>query len=356
MLENELRPAKERAATWFIAAVMVAALLWFAGQAGWFSPQEQETIPAAVSLDTGKNISMRRGLALPVLPIEELRNRVNAAACVQLHANGVNWILIRLPLWIPSPRRLEYDGFDFIRVQDIVRQARAAGLGVSLSPVYWDGSTMHDQPPVKITSSFLQQYRDMLLDIAAIARECGADALLLDGLFGNPAVSATDWLQLLEDIRGVFSGALEARLGRGHTPMMYIRQLDGGILSAPDRQNAPGAAVNDTLFAAYRNEAGSETKLFFAMRDVDTYAADGMPWIPVLSRPGNSLARAATMLYLPFILPDTSDGFFLSGSEVFEQLSDTEAEGSPLARRLRALRQMVISNALERRAREHTLR
>lgn len=356
MLENELRPARERVATWFIAAVMVAALLWFAGQAGWFVPREQATIPSVTVHQPGKNISMRRGLALPVMPIAELRDRVDATTCAQLHANGVNWILIRLPLWIPSPRRLEYDAFDFARVQDIIIQARAAGLGVSLSPVYWDGSAMHDQPPVRITSSFLHQYRDMLLKIAAMAREYGADALLLDGLFGNPGVSVSDWLQLLGDIRGVFPGALEARLEDGNTPLMYIRQLDGGLLSALDRQDTPEAVVNDSLIAAYRSEAGSETKLFLVMPDVDVYAADGLPWIPVLSRTGNSLAGAAALLHLPFILPDTCDGFFLFGSEVFEQLSASSAEVPPLARRLRALRQMVISNALERRAREQILR
>jgi hypothetical protein len=355
MMENEIRPARERAATWFIAAVMIAALIWFLGQADWFAARDTEAIPATVASRAGDNITMRRGLVLPVLRIAELRDRMDASTCMHLHEQGVNWIVIRLPMWIPSPRRLEYDNIDFRHVQDIIHTARAAGLAVSLAPVYWDGDSLHDRPPVRAGSGFLRQYRGMLLEIAAAAAAGKADALLLDGLFGNPGVSASDWLQLLADLRSVFPGLIEARIGEGYTPSIYLRQLDGALLPVFEGARRMNQVSIDSLLAANRHEAGENTKLLLTMRDPDGYAANGMPWNPQLSYQGDAVAEAEALLQLPYILPDASDGFFLYGAAVFDQLTATPTVPYPLSKRLRELRRQAISEALQRRAREHTL-
>lgn len=341
---------RERRTAYFIIAVMVLALLWFAGQAGWFSAGSDERADVAPPPSPAKQIDQRRGLCLPVGRLADLRDRLDASAAGKLHENGVNWLMLRLPVWTPTPRRFEYNSFELEHLSEIVETAHAAGMGVTLAPVYWDGSALSTIPPVPVNATLFGYYRDMLLDLAGVAAESGADALQLDGLFGSTAVSAVEWTDLLGELRARFSGAIEGRIDEGHTPAMYLTQLDAAAL-APADTTAPD--ISGDLFAALREKHVNKA-LLLIMPDPDRYHSNGMAWDPICT-PRSDDDLALEFLSLPALIEGESSGFFLCGADAFEILSHSVDADAPLARRLRAIRDASVRKALEDGRREHSI-
>lgn len=350
MHESMKSPPRERRTAYFLVAVMVLALLWFAGQAGWFSAVLEEGPSAAAPPSPAQQISQRRGLILPLMELAAIGERLDAKSAAALKDNGINWLMVRVPVWTPSPRRFEYNGFDLDHLSGIVASAHAAGMGVTLAPVYWDGSAVHGTPPVPVNAPLFGLYRDMLLDLATVAAESGADALLLDGLFGNTAVSAAEWVDLLAELRAEYSGRIEGRFDKGHNPVIYIDQLDGACmeLSGGD-STGTGYNILDALLVAYPDKGVTAL-----MPDSDRYVSDGSPWQPVLDA-NSPAANAMDFLSTPFLSADICDGFFLSGDAVFRMLGIDQASDIPLARRLRVLRDANLKKLLEKGRREQRI-
>lgn len=341
---------RERRTVYFLLAVMVLALLWFAGTAGWFPGAEVERPRETPPPSPAQQISQRRGLMLPIMGTAALVARLDANAAATLNDNGINWLMVGVPVWTPSPRRFEYNSFDLDHLTGIVATAHAAGMGVTLAPVYWDGNLVRAIPSVPVNATLFGRYRDMLLDLASVAEESGADALLLDGLFGNTAVSASEWVDLLGEVRGEFPGRIEGRFDNGHIPPVYIDQLDGACMDVSDGDStSTGYNMLDALLVAY--PAKGVTAL---MPEPDRYIADGSPWTPTLASkqdPGNPL----DFLSLPFLSADQCNGFFLSGDKTFRMLAAEPEQDIPLVRRLHALRDENLKILLEKGRREQTI-
>lgn len=349
MHESLNAPPRERRVAYVLVTVMVLALLWFAGQAGWFSTAVEES-PSAAAPSPAQQISQRRGLILPLMELAAIGERLDAKSAAALNENGINWLMLRVPAWTPSPRRFEYNGFDLDHFSGIVATAHAAGMGVTLAPVYWDGRTVHGTPPVPVDATLFGHYRDMLLDLAKVAAESGADALLLDGLFGNTAVSAAEWVDLLAELRAEYSGRIEGRFDKGHNPVIYIDQLDGACLELSGGDSTgTGYDMLDALLVAYPDKGVTAL-----MPESDRYVSDGAPWQPALD------AKAGTVnpehyLSTAFLSSPKCEGFFLSGDDAFRMLADDPGQDIPLARKLHALRDANLKKLLEKGRREQTI-
>lgn len=287
---------------------------------------------------------------LPVQPLSALRERLDAASASALNENGINWLMVRLPVWTPSPRRFEYSSFEFENLAGIVETAQAAGMGVTLAPVYWDGAALHSTPTVPVNTTLFGHYRDLLLRLADVAVESRADALLLDGLFGSPAVSASEWVDLLAELRTKYSGRIEGRFDKGHIPVIYIDQLDGACmeLSGADSTDT-GYDMFDALIVAY-----PEKGVTALMPESNRYSSAGMPWQPALDAKA-STANPVDYLSTPFLSSAKCDGFFLSGDRAFRMLAAGQEQDIPLARKLRAMREENLRKLLEKGRREQTI-
>lgn len=341
---------RERRTAYFIVAVMVFALLWFAGQAGWLGDWTDDEVTEAPQASPTEDITFLRGLVLPLMPLQELTVLLDGASASNLRSNGINWIMVRVPVWTPSPRRFEYDGLDLARLSGIVETAHAARLGVTLAPVYWDGSALSTLPPVPVSATLFGQYRGMLNDFAETATESGADALLLDGLFGSTDVSAAEWVEVIEEMRTRFPGRIEVRTDKGHTGSLYLNQLDAAHLTATgDTAVHP---VPDVLAAAL--SAFPDKGLRFHMPDPDVYAAASMPWQPVLTHTGE-IAPSLEYLSSPLLSLEYCRGFFIGGRAAFDLLTTSPDSNIPLARALRAMAEARLRDMLERRRKVQTI-
>lgn len=350
MHESLNAPPRERRVAYVLVAVMVLALLWFAGQAGWFSAAVEESPSAAAPPSPAQQISQRRGLILPLMELAAIGERLDAKSAAALNDNGINWLMVRVPVWTPSPRRFEYNGFDLDHFSGIVASAHAAGMGVTLAPVYWDGSAVSGTPPVPVNAPLFGLYRDMLLELASVAAESGADALLLDGLFGNTAVSAAEWVDLLAELRAEYSGRIEGRFDNGHNPVIYIDQLDGACLELSGSDSTgTGYDMLDALLIAYPDKGVTAL-----MPDSDRYLSDGAPWQPALDAKAGT-ANPENYLSTAFLSSPKCNGFFLSGDRTFRMLSADPEQDIPLVRRLHALRDANLKKLLEKGRREQTI-
>ena len=327
--------SRERRTAWFIAAVMVAALLYFASQGGIIQDimTTSEAPPEEYADLSGIT---RRAVELPLdFPAYE-QTRIDRTAA-ELRSNAVNWVVLRVSLWVPTPRGIEYSSFDLRETEEAVRRLKTAGLGVTLAPVYWDGSALRSMPPFAPQRSFFRGYRVMLLDMASAASTSGADALLLDGLFGFGGISAGSWLQLLTDIRGRFGGSLEARMDSGQTAALYLRHLDGAHIS-PDSAHV----------ARLRQEESDDAHLFLLMHADDRYESSVEAWEPLLVEEDDVLQYAMQLISREEDGAGTA-GFTLAGVQSYRQLLQ---EDSPLARAMRGRRQRGLIRELNRRQQE----
>lgn len=350
MHESQSPPPRERRTAWFLVAVMVFAFLWFAGQAGWFSNVVEENPSTAAPPSPARQITQRRGLMLPLLELATLSERLDKKSAASLNDNGINWLMVRMPVWTPTPRRFEYNGFDLDHFTDIVATAHAAGMGVTLAPVYWDGIAVHGIPPVSLGAPLFGQYRDMLLDLASVAAESGADALLLDGLFGNTAVSAGEWVDLLAELRAVYSGRIEGSFEKGHIPAIYIDPLDGACLELSGSDStSTGVNMFDALIVAYPDKGVTAL-----MPESDRYSADGTPWQPAPDANAGT-ANLEQFLSTAFLSSPKCDGFFLSGERTFRILTADPEQDHPIIRRLHTLRDENLKRLLGKGRREQTI-
>ncbi|GEM_PF-1479546 len=334
-MQNDLRSRnRERRTAWFIAAVMVAALLYFASQGGILRDLlSTEEAPPEEYAD--RSAITRRAVELPLdFPGYE-RARISSATTV-LRANAVNWVVLRVPLWIPSPRGIEYSSFDLRRIEQAVRQLKDAGFGVSIAPVYWDGDSLRAAPSFLPPRAFFRGYRVMLLDMAAAAASASADALLLDGLFGFGSVTAGSWLQLLTDIRGRFPGSIEARMDSGFTPQLYLRHIDGAHLSSD--------LGRVTTLRKERDDA----RIYLQLPSKDEYASSVEAWQPVLVTADDVLQAAIQLISQEEDRAET-EGFTLTGMQAYRQLLRKD---SPLARAMSNRRQRGLIRELKSRQQE----
>ena len=187
--------------------------------------------------------------------------------------------------------------------------------------------------------SFFSTYRDLSEDIAAFATDCGADALLLDGVFGDPSVSVSEWLDLLALLRSTFPGMIEARMDEGLTPPMYLVHIDGAYIA------------NDTVrFSTLTSSLPAHKKdvpMYFTMADPDRYASAGEPWKPVLSTsPDRRDAILALLSSSNGAHPPR--GIVLSGKAITDALLSDNEPGNDITSALRSIRQRRLVEDLER--------
>jgi hypothetical protein len=259
---------RERRTAWFIAAVMLAATIYMVSQGGLLNGLiDFDTEEAPVASFADRSGQYRRGVTLPLNFVENERV-VRRRSYEQLRSNAINWVEIPFPIWRATSRQLEYSSFDLDAVADLVRELKRESFGVTLLPLHWDGDTLSPSPRGKTASSFLQTYRVLLLDLADLASTSGADALLLDGLFGDPTVSATEWLSLIGDLRGKYRGSMEIRLDEDATPLLYLKHFDGAHIS-PD----------SLRLLALRDES-PDTPIYLRNALRDRYTAGILPWQP----------------------------------------------------------------------------
>ncbi|MFZ1729407.1 MAG: hypothetical protein WBQ23_00210 [Bacteroidota bacterium] len=351
-MSDNSHTSREWRTAWFIVAVMVVALFWFASQAGWFAGDADESaaVLPAPAPTPAKVITQRRGLLLPIMEFSAMREQLDITTAGVVHENGINWLMLRLPVWTPSPRRFEYSSFELSDLSDIITAAHSAGMGVTLAPVYWDGKAMHTIPPVPVSTTLFGQYHDLLLDFADIAAESRADALLLDGLFGSTTVSATEWVDILAELRERYSGSIEGRMDEGHTPPLYLNQLDAAVVAAArDTASKSISSILGATLVAFPNKG-----VQFIMPDPDSYTAKGMRWKPMITTTADA-GIAEEFLSTSKLTSNECRGFFLSGAASFEILIRAGDSDVPLVQKLQALREANLIKAIENARREQTI-
>lgn len=328
--EQELQRGKRAAL--FIVAAMLLALMYLLGQLNFSGTGEGESVPPPPKETVA---AYRIALQLPAAERDALPDA--RALTRDLGRYGVKWVLYRLPLWTPTARRAEYGMEDLARHAERITALRAAGLRVITAPVYWNGRALMARPDPAMSREFFLTYRNLVLDMAAFAKDCGTEALLLDGVFGDPAISAAEWLDLLAALRATYDGKVEIRIGPGFTPAIYARHCDGVYISAEN-----GGLASDALSVP---DAG-RAPIYLVADDADGYTSGILPWQPVLREESPSIERAKDMLQLAEAHPQCR-GIVLSGSAVLSSLLDTGPAG-PLSIALRDLRQRMLSRDLER--------
>lgn len=331
MQADDRARTRERRTAWFITIVMVAAVLYFASQGGIVQDLIEEQQEAPAQFEDLSGIT-RRGVVLPLdFPAYETERMERTADA--LRDDAVNWVVVRFPVWTPTPRNIEYSSFALRRTADAIRLLKAQGLGVSLAPVYWDGRTLASMPSVFPVRAFFRGYREMLLDMADAATRGGADALLLDGLFGFRGISAASWLQVIEDLRAHFPRAIEARADTAETPLLYLRHLDAAHVP-PDTARVAAVSADE-----------SDVRVLYLQRSHDRYGSGLEPWEPVLIETADIL-QESTELVEDEENDARTDGFTLTGMQAYEQLLMDE---SPLTRQLRMRRQRGLVRELNQR-------
>ncbi|MCZ7555246.1 MAG: hypothetical protein M5R41_02425 [Bacteroidia bacterium] len=329
--EQELQ--RGRRAAVFIVAAMLLALVYMLGQLDFSGPVGDASTPPPPKEETVA--AFRIAVQLPADDLYMLPDARVIARVLEHH--GVKWVLYRIPLWTPTARRAEYGLEDLGRHAERISALRAAGVRVIAAPVYWNGSTLTSRPGSALSKEFFLTYRTLVTEMAVFANDCGAEALLLDGVFGDPSISAAEWLELLTALHTAYDGKVEIRIGSGCTPAIYMPHCDGAYISANN-----GSMAADVLSAP---DAG-RTPIYCIADDADSYTSGILPWQPQLREETPSLDGAKEMLRLAEAHPRCR-GIVLSGSAVVATLLDT-GSANPLSAALRDLRQRRLSQDLER--------
>jgi hypothetical protein len=259
------------------------------------------------------------------------------AAARDFGQSGVKWVLYRIPLWMPTMRRAEFGKDELARHGEVITALRDAGLRVIAAPVYWNGKTLTPRPDPALSKEFLLTYRQLVLDVAEFADAHDIEALLLDGVFGDPSTSASEWLELISALRAAYDGKLEIRVDAGLTPGIYIEHFDGAYLESADGTIASGTIAP--------SDAGS-TPVYILASDTDAYTDGALPWQPVLNTERISAEASKAILALADRYPQLR-GIVLSGSATISELRRTGHE-SPLSTSLRSLRQRTLLQDIER--------
>ena len=330
MSDHSRAENRERRSAWFIVVAMLAATVYVVSQGGLLNnllPGDDAPVPAAES----RAGQYRRAVTLP-LHFADTPSAERSRVFSQLQEYGINWVEIPLPAWQATSRHLEYNSFDLSAASNLVTACRDAGFGVTLLPLYWNGDTLSPLPSGEPSSSLLQSYRDLALDLAALASSSGADALLLDALFGHSSVSATEWIALIEELRAAYAGALEIRIGDEATPLLYLRHFDGAHVAA------------DSAAIVHLRHESAKAALYLRTGLRDRHEAGAFPWD--VHSTGLAYDPDLIMQVLHTAEQPECNGFALSGSYAFTNVS---VDGTPLGGILRSFRDRQQRRQLERR-------
>lgn len=183
-------------------------------------------LPAAC---TGASASPWRGVNLIATPNAPLGSPACERSLRRLRDLGGNAVALIPFLWQSAPADPKIVLGDAVSLDQLragIRQARGLGLKVLVKPHVWVPQTWAGA--IAFTNAadqaeWLSRYRALLLDLAGLAQEEGADALALGtelrGVSGDPA-----WASIIADVRDRFRGTLT-----------YVAHWDGELDRLPFR-------------------------------------------------------------------------------------------------------------------------
>ncbi|MCB2206383.1 hypothetical protein KQI65_16685 [bacterium] len=322
---------RERRAAWFIAAAMLVAIVYIVSQGGLLKDILGGSESVEQEMPPYHRGQFRRAVMLPLNFMEKEATERNRATA-QMKEYGINWLEVPLPVWQATSRNLEYNSFDLRATTDMIHNLREQDFGITLVPLYWNGDTLSTAPQGELGAAFLQSYRVLLLDLAGHATTSGADAILLDALFGEPSVSATEWLALITDMRKLYAGSLEIRLDSAATPEMYLRHFDGAHI-APD----------SLRLIAIREDA-PDKPIYLRNPLRDRYASGLFPWDPVNANLHHDLHILTRILDLTESM--STGGFTLAGLSAYTNCS---VDRTPLGALLKSHHRRSLQHQLEQR-------
>ena len=194
-------PREKRAAISIITA-MVLALFWMLMRLDFGGVQESVPERRSVGGKTAHRI------ALQLAPDALQRFGVDSVAAT-LRDTGIAWVVLPLPLWSASGRRAEFSTLSWEALAEDTRFLRRAGVRVLLAPMYIETTGLRPRPTHSISGAFFRSYRDLVEECASLAARAEATGLLLDGVFGEQRVSASEWLDLIARVREYYDGLLQ---------------------------------------------------------------------------------------------------------------------------------------------------
>lgn len=316
-------PREKRAAI-FIVTAMVLALFWMLMRLDFGGTEH--SVPERRSI-AGK---AAHRIALQLAP-DALRRLGADSVAATLRDAGITWVVVPVPLWSASGRRAEFSTLEWEALAEDARLMTRAGLRVLLAPLYTEATGLRPRPAHNISGAFLSSYRDLVEECAALAARAEATGLLLDGVFGEQRVSASEWLDLIARVRGEYDGLLEMRIGKKATPALYT-------------VHANGAHVDET---AVMPKASSATPLHIVMDDRDIWTSSQVPWSGGELRAAPALRRAEQLLERA--AGDSSvHGVTLTGAELLDILRAGDGRSRSLRSRIAALQTQWMTLDLHR--------
>ncbi|OYQ34812.1 hypothetical protein CHU95_09475 [Niveispirillum lacus] len=178
---------------------------------------------------TGAGASPWRGVNLIATPDAPLGSAACGHSLRHLRNQGGNAVALIPFLWQPAPadpRIVLGDAVSADQLRAGIRQARNLGLKVLVKPHVWVPQTWAGA--IEFTQAadqaeWLARYQALLLDLAILAQEEGAEALALGtelrGVSGDPA-----WTRIITQVRNRFRGILT-----------YVAHWDGELDRLPFR-------------------------------------------------------------------------------------------------------------------------
>lgn len=178
---------------------------------------------------TGAGAPPWRGVNLIATPDAPLGSAACERSLRHLRGLGGNAVSLIPFLWQSAPADPKIVLGDAVSPDQLragIRQARSLGLRVLVKPHVWVPQTWAgaiEFSDAADQAEWLRRYRALLLDLAGLAQEEGADALALGtelrGVSGDPA-----WAGIIADVRGRFRGTLT-----------YVAHWDGELDRLPFR-------------------------------------------------------------------------------------------------------------------------
>jgi hypothetical protein len=332
MRDEQQEMQRGRRAALFILAAMTLALVYMMSELKLF---EYDPGPPPLPSRQGGTQAWR---IVVETPAGEWLGAVNAdTLAARLRDAGCRWLLLRLPLWTAGTRRAEYSRIDRQQMAKHIQRLREADLRIILAPVYWNTAALTPRPEGVITREFFLGYGHLMRDAADFAEHCEADALLLDGVFGDATVSAGEWIDLLASLRLKYNGMIEGRFGEGYSPDSYRTLLDGGYY-----------ALADTSAITFTEDGSPPFPVYMMMDDPDQYTASRLqPWRLRLDEIRDQEKSIAGLL----VAARTSTrpgGIVLSGKAALDLLVSHDGRNSALINTLHSLRLRQLVNDLER--------
>jgi hypothetical protein len=172
-----------------------------------------------------------RGIVVPLHDLDPRRSY--RAAVAEVAASGATAVSI-MPVWemprVGSPR-VRRGAATRRQIEDALAAARRAGLAILVAPALriidprpgeWRGVI---RPPD--WEVWFASYRDLLLELAAIAEEYDAEALLVGSELCSSEAEEGHWRRLIADVRQVFRGSLAYQANWDHREVpRFLDALD----------------------------------------------------------------------------------------------------------------------------------